>query len=133
MRRILLNRGLMIKLINRELASNIKPRPLIYRDSKVKISLANNATTTLSKFVKTPVNIQEIEIVVKAWLIDVKVYDLLLGVSCIKQVSCIQFYGEKKMIIMGQDLILREMPMPMTPLSILVVEFKLVDEEWLAD
>lgn len=34
---------------------------------------------------------------------------------------------------MGQDLTLREVPTPMTPLRMPVVEFEPVDEEWPAD
>lgn len=52
MERTLLDGGSMVKLINRELVNKMIPRLPIYRDSKVKISLANDATTTLSEFVK---------------------------------------------------------------------------------
>lgn len=57
------------------------PRPPVYRDSRVKISLANNVTTTLSKFVNILVNVQGVKTVIRAWLVDVKVYNQLLEVS----------------------------------------------------
>lgn len=63
MGRTLLDRGLMVKLINRELVNKMTPRLPVYKNIRMKISLANNATTTLSKFVKIPVNVQGVETV----------------------------------------------------------------------
>lgn len=80
MGRTLLDEGSIVKLINGELVNKIILRLPVYRNSRVKISLANNATTTLSKFVKIPINVQGVETVIRAWLVNVKVYDLLLGV-----------------------------------------------------
>lgn len=50
-----------------------------------------------------------------------------------RRVNFTHIYAEGKITIMGQDLTLREVPIPMTPLSIPIVEFKLIDEEWSAD
>lgn len=54
---------------------------LIYKDSRVKMSLATNIITTLSKFVKISVNVQGVKIIIRTWLINIKEYDLLLSVS----------------------------------------------------
>lgn len=45
MEKTLVDGGSILKLINRELVSKMNPRPRIYKDSRVKISLANDATT----------------------------------------------------------------------------------------
>ncbi|MCJ1349846.1 hypothetical protein MMC31_008088 [Peltigera leucophlebia] len=124
MEKTLLDGGPMAKLTNQEPVSKMTPRPPIYRDSRVKISLANDATTTLSKFIKIPVNVQGVETVIRPWLVDVKVYDLLLGVSWMRRVDCTQFYGEGRITIMGQDLTLREVPTPVMPLSMFIPEFE---------
>lgn len=50
-----------------------------------------------------------------------------------RRVNCMQFYGEGRVTIMGQDLVLREVPTPITPLSMPVVEFDPGDEEWSTD
>lgn len=81
MGRTLLDGKLRIALINKKLVNKMTLRPPIYRDNRVKISFTNNANITLSKFVKIPVNVQGVETVIQAWLVDMKVYDLLLGVS----------------------------------------------------
>lgn len=78
----------MVELINKELVNKMNPRPRIYKDSKVKISLANDATTTLNKFVRISVTVQGVETVVRAWLVDVKVYDLLLEILWMRRVNC---------------------------------------------
>lgn len=66
MEKTLLNGGSMVELINRELVGKMNPRPRIYKDSRVKISFANDATTTLSKFIKISVNVQGVETVIRA-------------------------------------------------------------------
>ncbi|MCJ1345426.1 hypothetical protein MMC31_003633 [Peltigera leucophlebia] len=125
MGRILLDGESMIALINKELVNKMTPRPPIYRDSRVKISLANDASTTLSEFVKIPVNVQGVETVIRAWLVDMKVYDLLLGVSWMRRVNCMQFYGEGRITIMSQDPTFQEVPMPVMLLSMYIPEFEL--------
>lgn len=45
MEKTLVDGGSILKLINGELVSKMNPRPRIYKDSRVKISLANDATT----------------------------------------------------------------------------------------
>lgn len=50
-----------------------------------------------------------------------------------RRVNCTQFYEEGRITIMGQDLMLREVFTPMTSLSMSVLEFEPIDEEWLAD
>lgn len=129
MGRTLLDEGLMVQLINRELVNKMTSRSPVYRDSRMKISLANDTTTTLSKFVKIFINVQGVKLVIRAWLTDVKIYDLLLGVLWMRRVNCTHIYGKRKITIMGQNLTLREVPTSMTSLSMLVVQFKLIDEE----
>lgn len=80
MGRTLLDGGWMVELINKKLVNKMIPRLPVYRNSRVKISLADNATTTLSKFVRISINVQRVETVIRAWLVNMKVYDLLLGV-----------------------------------------------------
>lgn len=106
MKKTLLNKGPMAKLTNQKPVSKMTPRLSIYKDSRVKFNLANNTNTTLSKFIKIFVNLQEVEIVIRSQLVDVKVYDLLLEVSWMRRVDCTQFYKEGKITIMGQNLTL---------------------------
>lgn len=45
MEKPLVGGGSLVELINREIVSKMNPRPRIYKDSRMKVSLANDATT----------------------------------------------------------------------------------------
>ncbi len=106
----LLDGGSLVELINRKLVMKMWPRPKIFSDSRIKVSLANDSVTVLSEYVKIPVNVQGVEAVVRAWLVDVGVYDLLLGVPWMRRVNWTQVYGEGKVTIMGNDLCVMDVP-----------------------
>ncbi len=69
-----------MKLLNRKIYNKIKLKPRIRTDEYIRISLINDFVTTLREYVLISINVEEIEAVIKAWLIDVEVYDLLLEV-----------------------------------------------------
>ena len=77
----LFDEGSLIKLISKKSVDKLYPRPRIYTDGHVRVSLANNTLTTLDKYVKVAVNIEGVECFIKAWIVNVEVYDLLLGVG----------------------------------------------------
>ena len=52
MPKTLLDSGSMVELISRSLVRKISPRPLIFRDGQLCISLANDDLTTLTEYVK---------------------------------------------------------------------------------
>lgn len=79
--KMLLDRGLLVELINRKLAIKIRPWPKIFLASYIKVSLANDLITVLSEYVKISVNIHGVEAVIWAWLVDIGIYDLLLRIS----------------------------------------------------
>lgn len=70
----------------------------------------------LSEYVKIPVNVEEVEAVLRAWLVDIRVYDLLLGVPWMRRVNCTQVYG-KNLTIMGNDFWVIDIPSPMIPID----------------
>lgn len=113
----LLDGGSLVELINRKLVMKTRPRPKIFSDSRIKVSLANDSVTVLSEYVKIPVNVQGVEAVVRAWLVDVGVFDLLLGVPSMRRVNCTQVYGEGKVTIMGNDLCVMDVPSPIIPID----------------
>lgn len=67
----LLDGGSMVALISRTLVKKMSPRPLIFRDGLLRVSLANDDLTTLTEYVKIQVNVEGVEAMVKAWLVDV--------------------------------------------------------------
>lgn len=44
------------------------------------MSFVNNNITTLNKYIIISINIEGVEKVIKTWLVDIKVYDLLFGI-----------------------------------------------------
>ena len=94
----------------------MKPRPKIFSDSRIKVSLANDSFTVLSEYVKIPVNVQGIEAIIRAWLVDVEVHDLLLGVPWMRRVNCTQVYGEGRVTIM-RDLCVMDVLLPIIPID----------------
>lgn len=99
----LLDGGSLVELLNRKLIHKIRLTPRIFRDEQIKVSLANDMITTLNEYITIPVNVSGIEAVVKAWLVDVGVYDLLLGVAWMRRANCTQQYGEGRVTIMGKN------------------------------
>ncbi len=113
----LLDGGSLVELLNRKVYNKMKPKPRIWTDGYIRVSLANDSVTTLREYVLVPVNVEGIEAVIKAWLVDVEVYDLLLGVSWLRRVHCNQKYGQGKITVMGDDMTVREVPAQLMPVS----------------
>ena len=63
----------------------------------------NNTLTTLTSFIMISVNVKGIKAVVKAWIVDVKVYDILLRVSWMRHVHFNAHYGEGTCTIAEDD------------------------------
>ena len=85
MPKTLLDSGSMVELINWSLINKMNPRPLIFRNGHLRVSLANDDLTTLIKYVKIQVNVEGVEAVIKVWLVDIEVYDLLLSIPWMRR------------------------------------------------
>ncbi len=77
----LLDGGSLVELLSRRFVRGMKPRPAIQRDGRIQVSLANDSVTILDEYVIIPISVEGVEAVIKAWLVDVEVYDLLLGIT----------------------------------------------------
>lgn len=77
----LLDGGSLVKLLSKQFVHGMKPRPAIKKDGHIRVSLANDSITILDKYVIISINVERVEVVIKAWLVDVEVYDLLLGIT----------------------------------------------------
>lgn len=94
--RTLLDGGSLVELLSKRFIHKMKPRPTIQRDGRIRVSLANDSVTTLDEYVVIPINVEGVEAVIKAWLVDVEVYDLLLGINWMRRANCTQMFGEEK-------------------------------------
>ena len=47
----------------------------------------------LTDYVLAPLNVESIENIIKAWVVDVEIYDLLLGLFWLRRVHCNLHYG----------------------------------------
>lgn len=100
----------MVALISRTLAKKMSPRPLIFRDGHLRARLANDDLTTLTEYVKIQVNVEGVEAMVKAWLVDVEAYDLLLGIPWMRRVRLSQSYADGKGTVCGRNSLPTEVP-----------------------
>lgn len=71
----------LVELLSKRLVHKTKPQPVIQNDGCIQVSLANDSVTTLDEYVVIPINVEGVEAVMKAWLVDDEVYDLLLGLG----------------------------------------------------
>ncbi len=133
----LLDGGSLVELLSRQFVRRIKPRPAIQRDGYIRVSLANDSVTTLDEYVIIPINIEGMEAILKAWLVDVEVYDLLLGITWMRRANCTQMFGEGKITIKGNDKKIQIAPAEIYPIEVKlpIVEFDNDSEtnEWTAD
>ncbi len=81
----------------------MKPRLAIQRNGRIRVSLANDSVTTLDEYVIILINVEGVEAVIKAWLVNVEVYDLLLDITWMRRANCMQMFGEGKITIKGND------------------------------
>ncbi|MCJ1346904.1 hypothetical protein MMC31_005124 [Peltigera leucophlebia] len=135
--RTLLDGGSLVELLSKRFIHKMKPRPTIQRDGRIRVSLANDSVTTLDEYVVIPINVEGVEAVIKAWLVDVEVYDLLLGITWMRRANCTQMFGEGKITIKGNDKEIRTVPAKIYPMEVKlpVVEYdeELDTDEWSAD
>ncbi|KAL8825271.1 MAG: hypothetical protein Q9170_007862, partial [Blastenia crenularia] len=126
----LLDGGSLVELIGKKKLNKIDPRPKIYGDGYIRVSLANDTLDTLTKYVKIPVNVQGVQATIKAWVVDVDVYDILLGLAWMRRVHCNPHYGLGKVTISGDDQKERNVPAALAPMEINLptVEFDEDDE-----
>ncbi len=74
----------LVELLSIRFVRGMKPRPAIQKDDHIHVNFANDSITTLDKYVIIPINLEGVEAVIKAWLVYVEVYDLLLGFTWMK-------------------------------------------------
>lgn len=76
-----LEKGLLVKLLSRRCVREMKSRPSTQRDSHIQVELANDKVTTSDKYLDIAIKVERVEAVMKAWLVDDEVYDVLLGMD----------------------------------------------------
>ena len=133
----LLDCGLLVELLSKRFLRGMKPQPAIQKDNHIRMSLANDSVTTLDEYVIIPINVERVNAVIKAWLVDVEVYDLLFGITWMRQANCVQMFGEEQITIKGNDRKIHTVPAQIYPMEVKlpVVEFdkEIGTNEWTAD
>ena len=129
--RTLLDGGSVVELISEKLVKSIKPRPIVYTDGYLRVSLATDKLDELTDYVFVPVNVQGVQAMVKAWIVQVNIYDLLLGLSWLRRVHCKPDYGSGEIFISGDDHRPRRVPAELIAMEsgLPIVEFEEDDEE----
>lgn len=127
----LLDGGSLVELLSRKKLDQMRPRPRVYTNGYLRVSLATDKLDTLTDYVKIPVNVEGVEAMIKAWIVDVEIYDLLLGLTWMRRVHCNPHYGSGEVTIAGDDMQVRHVPAQITPMEtgLPVVEFDEDNEE----
>lgn len=123
--KVLLDGGSLVKLLSRKALSRMVSMPRVYTNGYLRVSLATDKLDVLTDYVVIPVNVKGIKAYIKAWVVDVEIYDLLLGLSWMRRVYCNPHYGLGIVTISGDDGKLRRVQAQLAPMdtSLPVVEF----------
>lgn len=60
-----------LRLLSRYFVHRMKPRPVIYKDGHIRMSLSNDNDITIDDGVVVPVEAEGVLEVIKAWLVDI--------------------------------------------------------------
>ena len=71
----------MMKLINRQKLLVMKFAFFVRTDDHFKINLVTNHVETLTNYIVLFVNVEEIEAVIRTYIVNNQIYDLLLSIS----------------------------------------------------
>lgn len=107
----------------------MSPQPFIFQNGHLCVSLANDDLTILTEYIKIWVNVKKIEVIIKVWLVDIKVYDLLLGILWMRHVRLSQSYADGRVTIYKQDSVPIEVPTKLSLIQINLPEIELELEE----
>ena len=127
--RTLIDGGSLVELVSRAKLLAMTPPPRVHTDGYLRVSLATDAIHTLTNYVYLPVNVQGIQAVVKAWVVDNQVYDLLLGVPWIRRVGLNPDYGTGKVTIRGNDSVPRQVLAEIIPMHVNLPTVELDEDE----
>ena len=126
----LIDGGSIVELVNRLKLLKMSPPPPIHTDGFLRVSLATEVVSTLTNYVFLPVNVIGVQAIVKAWICENQVYDLLLGIPWMRRVACVPDYGTGQVTIRGADKLLRQVPAEIAPiLELPTVELDEADQE----
>ena len=126
----LLDGGSVVELVNRRKLQTMKPPPSIHSDGHLRVCLATDVISTLTNYAYLPVNVEGVQALVKAWVVDNQVYDLLLGLSWMRRVAFCPDFGTGKVVIKGNDGIVRRVPAELCPMEVHLPTVELeVDED----
>lgn len=97
----------------------------MHTDGYLRVGLATDKLDILTDYMKVEVKVEGIEALIKAWIVDVDVYDLLLDLSWMRRVHCNPHYGSGTITISGDDMQRREVQAQLVPMDtgLPVVEF----------
>ena len=85
--------GLIVELANRFKLVKMSVPPPIHTERHLRVSLATNIISTLTNHIFLSVNVQNIQAIVKAWIVENQVYDLWLGILWMRRVGFAPDFG----------------------------------------
>lgn len=89
----LLNGGSIVELVNRRKLLAMDSPPRIHADGHLRVSLATDAIHILTDYTMLRTNLEGVEAIVRAWVVNNQVYGLLLGVDAFSKTMAFLFTG----------------------------------------
>ena len=99
----LLNEKFIVELINRRKLSVMNFLSRIYIDDHLRMNLIIDIIHTLINYTMLFVNLKNVEIIVRTWIIDNRIYDFFSKISWMKRINFNVNYATNKIIINDDD------------------------------
>ena len=99
----LINEKSMMKLINRQKFLIMKFAFFVRTNDHFRINLITNHVETFTNYIVFFVNVEKIKIVIKTYIVNNQIYDLLLNISWMKKIIFNSHYDTNEIIIIGKN------------------------------
>jgi hypothetical protein len=113
----LIDGGSLVELISLRVMNQLPHIP-IHTDGHVNIALADDRPSTLTRYAMLPVNVEGVVAKVKAYILPVGAYDLLLGMRYQRRVGMTINLEEGQVTMKGDDHKVRAVPGKLAPNTI---------------
>ena len=127
--RIFVNENSVIKLINRRKLLNLKSFSFIKSDKHLRINLIIDVVFILTNYIYLSINVTKVEIVIKTWIIDNQIYDLLFEISWMRRILFNANYDIEQITISENDEISRQISVEIFSLQMKLFTMKLKKDD----
>ena len=123
--KIFVNENFVLKLINRRKLLNLKSFSFVKSDEHLWINLIIDVVFILTNYIYLSINVAEVETVIKTWIVDNQIYDLLFEISWMRRIIFNANYDIEQITINENDEISRQISVEIFSLQMKLFTMKL--------